>query len=332
MIDQAEPLELLRGQRCLVTGASGSIGRAVLEALYLAPGAAAFGTDLDYDPRNTTQVDVRNADRVRRAMERYRPTHVFHLAGAKHAPEGELDPAETARTNVGGTENVLLHAGGARVVTASTCKACDPETAYGASKMIAERMTLNAGGSVARFYNVPESSGNVFRLWEDLDPDEPLPVAPCTRFFISLEDAVALILWAAVLDPGRYCADPGPAKRMDAVAEDLYPGRPRTPVPPRRGDRVSEPFLARSEELFPTRVPNLWRVEGPHDPARTPHCLTCLDTGHVCERHPDHAWGGLTGDDCCGGAGMPCRACCSDIPADGTRSIAEAFTPDHLRA
>lgn len=66
-------------------------------------------------------------------------------------------------------------------------------------------------------------------------------------------------------------------------------------------------------------------------------CPTCLDTGHVCENHPDRPWAYIARErhpeveECCGGAGMACPACCSPIPTDGTRSIVEAFTPDHLR-
>lgn len=71
-------------------------------------------------------------------------------------------------------------------------------------------------------------------------------------------------------------------------------------------------------------------------------CPTCLDSGHVCENHPDHVWFGLapeinertgeTIEECCGGAGMPCPVCCSSIPEDGRHSIVEAFVPDCLRA
>lgn len=61
-------------------------------------------------------------------------------------------------------------------------------------------------------------------------------------------------------------------------------------------------------------------------------CPACLDTGHVCENHPDHPWAELAGGvECCGGAGMPCPRCCSPIPMDGTTSIVVAFTPDRLR-
>lgn len=64
-----------------------------------------------------------------------------------------------------------------------------------------------------------------------------------------------------------------------------------------------------------------------------PRCETCLDTGHVCENHPDHAWAYLADvEECCGGAGMPCPDCCSAIPMDGRHSIVEAFTPDWMRS
>lgn len=254
----SRPRRSLAGERVLITGAAGSIGAAIADALREAD-VMTFETDID-------ALDVRDSDAVDRWLRVIKPTLVLHLAGAKHAPEGELDPAATFETNVRGTANVLAAARGARVVTASTCKACDPETVYGATKLIAERMTLNAGGSVARFYNVRESSGNVFSIWESLQADEPLPVAPCSRYFISLEDAVALVLWASVLEPARYVIDPGPARRMDDVAAERYPGRPQRPIAPRRGDRLDEPFHARSEAAIATDVDRVIRIASPHDP------------------------------------------------------------------
>jgi hypothetical protein len=62
-------------------------------------------------------------------------------------------------------------------------------------------------------------------------------------------------------------------------------------------------------------------------------CLHCLDGGIVCEEHPDMPWDvtveGHSAN--CGAPGMPCPACCSPIPEDGTRSIGEAFVPDWMR-
>lgn len=229
-----------------ITGAAGSVGSALLERL-----PQAIGTDIDVDVTDRAAVD--------KAARTIRPSLVLHCAGAKHAPEGETDPAHVAAVNIDGTQNILSVC--SRVVLASTCKAADPETAYGASKLIAERIVLNAGGWVARFYNVRETQGNVFEIWANTDP---LPVMPCWRYFISLKDATDLMLALPALPPGRYTVDPGPAVFIPDLADELYPGREKALVQPRRGDRVREPLAARCETLTPHE--GLVRVEGPHDP------------------------------------------------------------------
>jgi FlaA1/EpsC-like NDP-sugar epimerase len=256
------PLATLAGQRVLVTGAAGSIGAAVAWMLREA-GIDTLGTDVD-------ELDVRRARSVAATLASFRPGVVFHLAGAKHAPHGEVDPLEVMEVNAIGTANVVSSARmlGARVVTASTCKACDPETAYGASKLLAERLTLAQGESVARFYNVVETAGNVFELWSSLPAEEPLPVTECRRFLVSLAEAAALTVWAAVLPPGRYTIDPGAPRWMEEVAHALYPDRELRWVEARRGDRLEEPRHARSERLE-TVGHRLERVWSPHDDAAT---------------------------------------------------------------
>jgi len=70
------------------------------------------------------------------------------------------------------------------------------------------------------------------------------------------------------------------------------------------------------------------KVVRPFRGLRVVKCVACLDTGHVCENHPDMPWPGIAPvEECCGGAGMPCLVCCDPIPMDGTHSILEAFTP-----
>ncbi len=248
--------------RILVTGALGSIGAPLVPALR-ARGHEVTATDID-------SLDVR--ERVREPRSSWLrigvvPDVIVHLAGAKHAPDAELEPADTVRTNIVGTENVLAYADhiGARVITASTCKAADPETVYGATKLVAERMTLNAGGVVIRFYNVPESGGNVFRLWEQIPADQPIPVTDCCRYFISIDRAVELVISALHLPTGRWIADPGEPEWMRDVAARLYPGRPLTAIPRRRGDRRIEPLHAEAETVEPA-LGGLARIVGAHDP------------------------------------------------------------------
>jgi len=248
-----EPVAGLSGKRILITGANGSIGSALMKHV------DAVATDVD-------SLDVRDEAAVAAALASEQPEVIFHMAAAKSAPDGERDPMSALEINVIGTRNVLAHAPqGTRVVTASTCKACEPETAYGASKLVAERVTLNAGGSVSRFYNVVESSGNVFEIWARRAADEPLLVTPCRRYFISLAEAVSLVLWTAVLPPARYGFDAGRPRELRDVAADLYPGRAIQSVPPRRGDRIAEPLAARHEQVEHDAVPGLLRIVGAHD-------------------------------------------------------------------
>lgn len=237
-----------------VTGAAGSVGSELMRRI-----SGVIGSDLE--------VDVTDRDAVMHYARANRPDVIFHCAGAKHAPEGETDPKHVSDVNIYGTANVLeaAEAIGARVVVASTCKAADPETAYGASKLIAERMTLNAGQRVARFYNVRETQGNVFEIWRNTPAQEPLRVMPCWRYFISLEQAGYLMLAAASLPSGRYSVFPGEPVYIPDLALEMYPARVIKLVAPRRGDRLREPFTAACETAVDIGG-GLMRVSGVHDP------------------------------------------------------------------
>ena len=193
-------------------------------------------------------------------LAEFRPDVIFHLAAAKHAPVGEVEPYETAHLNIEGTQNILRAARGARVVLASTCKAINPETAYGASKLIAERMVLNAGHSVARFYNIRESAGNVFEIWDAIPEDEQIPVTDCVRYFLFKDEALSLLLYAATAQPGLYTFKADHPQVMQKIAERLY-GRDRVElVTRRRGDRYREPWKHEEEvaELVDGPINRLW--------------------------------------------------------------------------
>lgn len=251
----------------MVTGAGGSLGQALIATLDAAEvDCVLFPTDKVF--KGLERVDVSSKEEVATAVLHFRPNVIYHLAAGKHAPWGEEHPLEVVQDNVMGTYNVaraamLMECIG---VFASTCKAADPETVYGASKLIAERMALNAGHRVARFYNVPETQGNVFRIWEQTHAEgKYLRVTPCTRYFISSREAVSLLLACVVQPPGRYAFNPGEHRTMKRVAEDLYPGYPLTHVPRRRGDRERERLYAWCETFSEVKG-RLYKITSPYDP------------------------------------------------------------------
>lgn len=175
--------------------------------------------------------DVRDADRLERAMQRC-PT-VIHAAALKRIEVGHYNPDELVKTNVLGTMNVIEAARRAhveRVVLVSSDKAFIPVSPYGLSKAMAEslcvaanRMNLGPRFAVCRYGNVSGSTGSVIPRWRSLissgrevsvtDPD-------CTRFWMRLEQAVELVLSAAVGDK-EMLIPTLPAYRLGDLADAM---------------------------------------------------------------------------------------------------------------
>jgi FlaA1/EpsC-like NDP-sugar epimerase len=254
--------EKLTQSRVLITGGNGSLGKQV---------ARIFSQNvIDFLSTDIEECDVTNLERVMAVFDDYKPTHVLHLAADKHAPQGELHPESTFKVNILGTTNVLsaARAFNSIVTLASTCKSCDPETVYGASKLVAERITLNDGGSVARFFNVVNTAGNVYEIWNELETSSNIQVAECYRYFISAEEATSLLIRTLALsdsNPGRYIFEPGISHFMPDIARRLYPSRKIVFVSARRGDRRTEPLKAESERMS-SHGERLIKVMSPHDP------------------------------------------------------------------
>ena len=261
-LNNSDDLKRLAASRVLITGGLGSLGQEVTKTFQEA-GINFLSSDAD-------DCDVTNREQLFAKVLEYKPTHIMHLAADKHAPEGELNPEATFSINTVGTLNVFEAAEkvGAVVTLASTCKSCDPETVYGSSKLIAERIALNNGGTVARFYNVVNTAGNVYEIWSNLPKDADIAVADCNRYFISASEAQSLLIRCVTLSttsPGRYIFEPGISHFMPDIAKRLYSNRHIVHIPPRRGDRRVEPLKATSEKMIPV-TERLMRVESPHDP------------------------------------------------------------------
>jgi FlaA1/EpsC-like NDP-sugar epimerase len=217
---------IISGRRVLVTGAGGSIGTEIVRQV------AAFSPAevilLDHDethlhdarvgladtvPTQAVLADVRDRDRVFDAFLCHRPDVVFHAAAHKHVPILELYPEEAVQTNVLGTANVIdasVVAGVQRFVLISTDKAVRPASVMGASKWFAEQIVRSVHGRACvfcavRFGNVVGSRGSVIPTFlQQIQRGGPVTVTDpeMARFFMSLQEAVQLVLQAAALSRG----------------------------------------------------------------------------------------------------------------------------------
>jgi FlaA1/EpsC-like NDP-sugar epimerase len=234
--------------RVIVTGSAGFVGQRVCEHLHN-DGHTVIECDQEED---VLTFHAPKADAV------------IHLAANKYATDGEENPFEACRFNIEATAAALRMA--PKLILASTCKAADPITCYGASKLICERMVLNAGGTVIRLVNVLGSVGSVTDIWEAIPTDQPLPVTGCSRLFVEPDVAVSLLVSALHLPPGRYA--PGNIERvsMDEMAGRLYPTRITRRMPIRFGDRPWERLLNEYEHAEPygdtlIRIIDVWERE-----------------------------------------------------------------------
>ncbi len=211
--------------RVLITGACGSVGSALVRRLLdIGHTVCAFDQSedglfkLDQELRHipggrlrTFLGSIRDEARLRLAFEGVRI--VFHCAALKHVYISEYNPFEAMQTNIEGTHNVIQAAIAAnveRVVFTSSDKAVNPTSTMGATKLLGERLVVAANHyagshktrfSCVRFGNVLNSNGSVLQIFRrQIENDMPLTITSkdMTRFFISMDQAVALCLHAAV--------------------------------------------------------------------------------------------------------------------------------------
>jgi len=215
----------LAGQRVLITGAAGSIGSELAREI-AACDPAVLGLvdqseiglfhlerelDADYPEAAPVAVlaDVSRGPAMLRACRLIRPDVVYHAAAYKHVTMAERAAASAARVNVLGTAETAAAAAsvGARFVLISSDKAADPASVMGATKRLAERVSLAMASPafrpvVVRFGNVIASSGSVVRIMrEHVRRRLPIPLTDegATRYFMTAEEAVALVLRADLL-------------------------------------------------------------------------------------------------------------------------------------
>jgi UDP-N-acetylglucosamine 4,6-dehydratase len=274
----------------MITGGTGSFGQTVLKR-FLATEVREiriFSRDekkqeemriaLNHSKLKFYIGDVREYDSVSQAMKGV--DYVFHAAALKQVPSCEFYPMEAVRTNVLGTENVMNAAtanGVKRVVVLSTDKAVYPINAMGISKAMAEKLMVAKARTqcenetvlcATRYGNVMASRGSVIPLFvSQLKEGKPLTVTDpnMTRFLMSLEDSVDLVLYAFKHGKqGDLFVQKAPASTVadlaQALKEIFKKDNPVRIIGTRHGEKLYESLISREEMAKAEDMGDYYRV------------------------------------------------------------------------
>lgn len=222
--------------------------------------------------------DVRDIASVKNAM--YDVDYVFHAAALKQVPSCEFFPLEAVKTNVLGTENVLtaaISAGIKKVICLSTDKAAYPINAMGISKAMMEKVFVAKAKTVSpdrtlicgtRYGNVMASRGSVIPLFvEQIKNGQPLTVTDpeMTRFLMSLEDAVELVIFAFKnAEAGDIMVQKSPASTIENLAQALIElfnvDTDVKVIGTRHGEKLYETLLTKEENVVASDMSDFYRV------------------------------------------------------------------------
>ncbi|MEL7622554.1 MAG: nucleoside-diphosphate sugar epimerase/dehydratase [Clostridiales bacterium] len=249
-LDKNLIFQCLKDNRILVTGGAGSIGSEICRQA-LANGCrqliiydfnenGLFGINEELKKKyeeDRFQVclgSIRDKERLQEVFNKYRPQVVFHAAAHKHVPMMEGNPFEAVKNNIIGTENVLQSCRAHQVercILISTDKAVNPSSIMGATKRAAELLVQGLNSpqcrmAAVRFGNVLGSKGSVVPIFKkQIEEGGPITVThqDMERYFITIPEAVSLIMVAATLAEGGeiFALDMGKPVKIDMLAREL---------------------------------------------------------------------------------------------------------------
>ena len=317
--DEAAITAFIRDKRVLVTGAGGSIGSELARQLMRYQPSQLTLLDRDESALHATQLtldgtgdltsnslvlaDIRDPSALDKIFSEHQPEIVFHAAALKHLSMLERFPTEAYKTNVLGTKNVIgcSNRHGVEVfVNVSTDKAADPSSILGYSKLVTERLTASTKVTAdqrfmsVRFGNVLGSRGSVIETFRfQISQGGPVTVTDeqVTRYFMTIPEAVHLILQAAVIgeagetlildmgepvkiaDIAKYMVERS-GRKIDIVFTGLRPG-----------EKLNETLVSSSETFVDPRHPLISQtrvrglsVDDREPPADDLACRTLLQT------------------------------------------------------
>ena len=286
-----------KGKNILITGGTGSIGMGLAKQLikYNPKEIRIFSNDENsiFEAKENLGGnhiykfmvgDVRDKDRLNLAIRNV--DIVYHTAAMKHIEICEENPFDAVKTNVVGTSNILessIIEGIEKFVFISTDKATNPTSTLGGSKLLAERLTLDAGTysgkgktkfSIVRFGNVLGSRGSVFQIFQkQIKMKKPLTVTDknMTRFIMSISDAASMILHVTkILSGGEIYILKMPSIRIEDLAKGMlhvygsrfpdYRNTSSLKITKARGERFHELLISKEEMPYCHDMGDMYKV------------------------------------------------------------------------
>jgi UDP-N-acetylglucosamine 4,6-dehydratase/5-epimerase len=270
---------LLNDKSILITGGTGSFGRAFVKTvlsrypeiprlvIYSRDELKQFEMAQVFPPERYAGLryfigDIRDEARLRRALEGI--DVVVHAAALKQVPAAEYNPFECIKTNVLGAQNLIeacLDSDVSRVVALSTDKAAAPINLYGATKLCSDKLFIAANNikgsrnirfSVVRYGNVMGSRGSVIPFFLERRSSGVLPITDpaMTRFNISLQEGVDMVLWSLENAWGGEVLVPKiPSYRIVDVATAIGPTCEQRIVGVRPGEKIHEEMITASDSF-----------------------------------------------------------------------------------
>ena len=272
---------MLNGKSVIITGGTGSFGKKFTEiilkrypdvkrlVIFSRDELKQFEMSQLYPDDKYPQIrffigDVRDYPRFKRACQGI--DVIIHAAALKQVPAAEYNPDECIKTNIHGAQNVIDAALGTDVkvvVALSTDKAAAPINLYGATKLVSDKLFIAANNirgkknirfSVVRYGNVMGSRGSVIPFFMDKSKKgESLPITDkeMTRFNISLEDGVEMVLWAIENALGGEIFVPKiPSYKIETVAKAIATKAKIEYVGIRPGEKIHEEMITSSDSFY----------------------------------------------------------------------------------
>ncbi len=215
--------------------------------------------------------DVRDKNRLDRALNGV--DYVIHAAAAKIVPTAEYNPFECVKTNINGAMNVIdssLDNGVKKVIALSTDKASSPINLYGATKLVSDKLFVSGNSysketifSVVRYGNVMGSRGSVIPFFFKLKNSKNIPITDknMTRFFITVEDGVKLVVLA--LDDskgGEIYIKKIPSIKITDLANVIAPNVEQKIVGIRPGEKIHEQMIAKEESMYTYEYKDYYKI------------------------------------------------------------------------